>query len=505
MQLGVYRTVVLLDLALLAVFLFVWIVSQADSAVLSYLSSNQKPVAVAGFDQAVDEDSLTTSLNGSNSSDPDGGVNGTALSYSWAELQDTADGCSLSGFTDAQPVVTLLNRLNDYNCTFQLTVDDGLTESSVDEVTVFVTAHDDAPVILGLGDMTVTTTDRVSFTVRGRDPEGLVIEYDISDETGSFTALGLEPIDFLALQAGSAAEFSWQPQFEQAGIYTLLVSVSDGVTTTKQPVQVTVQQANIAPVFTGALPVLTLTVSDTAATVFDLDDYFSDANHDALTYSLSGVTHQTITMAEGEVTITTDAQATSEIIYFKASDTAGHTTSSNAVMLTTVPAAQTDLISYVTGTNRGAGIVTLFDQRYTKQNHWIAFEQGGAVPYLLTTDVTNYVAVLRNQRGRMLKLFTQDGVLLDQIQLSPAVPWEFVGEANFDGNSSTVEVVLRGKHKNTAYLRVLQFASPELKWEIIATTSIRNFPESVSFGFTKTAVQWLRQDGTMIDSWLVNL
>lgn len=506
MQFNIYRVVVFLNLALLAVFSFVFITSQADSTVLSYLSSNQKPVAVAGFDQTVAEESLSTSLNGLGSSDPDGDSNHSTLSYFWAELQDTADGCSLTSFTDAQPIVAMLNRLVDYSCTFQLTVDDGLAESSADEVTLFVTADNDAPVFLGLGDITTTNNYRVSFTVRGRDPEGSAIEYAISDAVGSFAAIGLEPADFLTLQAGGTAEFSWQPLFAQAGSYTVVASVSDGVSTTEQLVHLNVQQADVPPVFTGALPALTLTASDTVSAVFDLDDYFTDANDDLLTYSLAGGSNtEMINITDGIVSMTAGVAATSTTIYFKANDTAGHSVASNAVVITTVLSTQAGPVSYVAGTNRGPGVVTVFNQRYTEQDHWIAFDQGGAVPYLVTTEDLNYVAALRNQRGRVLKLFTITGQLLDQIQLSPSVPWEIVGAADFDGQTETVELVLRGKHKQTTYLRILQFTDTKSKWEVKAATSIKNLPEQVSFSFKKNAVQWLRQDGTMIDTWLVNL
>lgn len=496
-----YRLVAVVNSIVLVVLVTVLFSSQAGTDDVIMLAPNTTPVAQAGFDQVTTEESLAARLNGSNSSDADD----DRLSYFWAELSDPADACSLVDFIAAEPVVSILNRLQSYSCTFQLVVDDGRAESMPDEVTLFVTADNDVPVVQEIANLAASTDTAVTVDVRAQDPENQAVALTMKDASGQFTALGEDIDQYFAIRSNGSGLLYWQPDFTENGKYTFTVSASDGTTTDERDFTVTVSQANVAPRFTGALGDITLSLGNSTVTTIDLDDYFTDLNNETLTYAVAGADQVAVELNDGVVQLTGSAQPSTETIYFTASDNTGALASSNSITVNTVASTTAQAISYVVGKPRGQGMVTVVQTATDQTTGWLAFNQGGVMPLLVSGVDRQYVAALRNYRSRVLKLFSHTGTLLDEVRLAPSVDWKFVGTADFDGQADTVEVVLRGNRKQTVYLRVMQFSKTKPLWQVVTATRVLAVPVQSNYTITAKAVEITQTDGTVVHHWPVAL
>jgi len=112
----------------------------SDSVSIHVSNVNQIPVANAGLDQTVDENTLI-SLNGTGSDDPDMDT----LSFTWT--QTAGPSVTLTGGTTANPTFTApLVVGGGTTLTFQLVVSDGQASSAEDTVNVHVRDTNDPPV-----------------------------------------------------------------------------------------------------------------------------------------------------------------------------------------------------------------------------------------------------------------------------------------------------------------------------------------------------------------------
>jgi hypothetical protein len=111
--------------------------SIADQVVVTVKQVNKAPIAHAGTDQVVNE-GATVTLDGSGSTDPDG----DALVYRW----NAPAGITLSSTTLSKPSFIASEVKQDTQYTLTLKVNDGMVDSSTDEVVITVKQINKAPI-----------------------------------------------------------------------------------------------------------------------------------------------------------------------------------------------------------------------------------------------------------------------------------------------------------------------------------------------------------------------
>ena len=143
--------------------------TSTDTLLVTVTWVNDPPVADAGPDQTVGEGANVT-LDGSNSSDPDGNL----ASYAWA--QKTGTTVILSDPSAASPTFTspVLGSGGE-SLTFELTVTDSLGQPSVDTCIVNVTTGNKSPVADAGIDQTVDEGSSVTLDgSNSNDPDGVI-------------------------------------------------------------------------------------------------------------------------------------------------------------------------------------------------------------------------------------------------------------------------------------------------------------------------------------------
>jgi hypothetical protein len=184
------------------------------------------------------------------------------------------------------------------SATFTVQVSDGaLTDS--EEITVTVNEVNVAPVLAAIGNQTVNELVELAFTASATDA-------DLPANTLTFSLSGTVPAG-AAIDPATGA-FSWTPTEAQSGSATFTVVVSDGTLTDSEEITVTVNEVNVAPVFThypdgSGFP--ELTNWGFAVTATD-----ADVPAQTLTFSLIGApTGMAINSSNGNLTwIPTEAQ-----------------------------------------------------------------------------------------------------------------------------------------------------------------------------------------------------
>ncbi len=261
----------------------------AEIEVWGYLAANRAPIANAGSDVAALTGTPTT-LDGSASSDPDG----NPISYVWTQTAGAS--VSLAGASSAKPTFTPA-AAGTY--TFQLVVSDGKLDST-DTVTVTV-AQNQPPVANAGPDAGGWTGKTVTLNgTQSSDPNGTALTF-------AWTQTGTTPAA-VTLTGANTATPTFVPTKE--GVYTFLLTVSDGATTATDTVVITVQLtpnqnpiANAGPDQTVS-PGVQVTLDGSAS---------SDPDGTALTYKWALTTGTGITLSSttaAKPTFTTNALGT---------------------------------------------------------------------------------------------------------------------------------------------------------------------------------------------------
>jgi hypothetical protein len=182
--------------------------AQFDIGAHEYMIANQSPVANAGQPITVTSGTIV-SLNGTNSFDPDG----DSISHHWT--QTAGSSVTISNSTAAGPLFTAPTVQGLTILTFQLTVSDGLVDSSA-SVDITVTKPNQPPVLSSIGDRTVTVGNTLQFTVSASDPDDDPLIYSVAPLPAN-----------AAFDAGTRV-FAFTPILSQVGSFSLTVAASDG-------------------------------------------------------------------------------------------------------------------------------------------------------------------------------------------------------------------------------------------------------------------------------------
>lgn len=203
--------------------------ADSNEVTVTIATANDTPTANAGVDQTIPEDDGETDLDGSASSDID---TGDTLTYAWTESADTADACSLTNQNTSVPTISVEDKESNYDCTYQLIVNDGTIDSAADTITIYITADNDAPTVtLPYASVTVDEGSEVSFSMTGSDDDTttLTLAAPTNPTNGTFTDNG-----------DNTGDFSWLTDSEDAGEYTVTLSANDGTNTVTSDIDITV-------------------------------------------------------------------------------------------------------------------------------------------------------------------------------------------------------------------------------------------------------------------------
>jgi hypothetical protein len=204
---------------------------------------NLDPVADAGLDQSVDEQT-GVSLSGSGS-DSDGSI----TTYAWAQTGGAAvtlnDADTATATFDA-PVVLVGD--SPLELTFELTVTDNELASAVDSVTVTVNAINASPSANAGSDQVVAEQIGVSLSGSGSDTDGSIATYAWTQTGG----VGVTLVNPDSADAGFTAPAVLATAGPQLLFFELTVTDNEGATAT-DTVMVTINAVNAIPTVDAGL------------------------------------------------------------------------------------------------------------------------------------------------------------------------------------------------------------------------------------------------------------
>ncbi|HMB16657.1 MAG TPA: putative Ig domain-containing protein [Pelovirga sp.] len=222
---------------------------------------NRPPVLEAiGAQELVDGDNFNLIIN---ATDPDVAL-GQHLTYS---VDQVPSGAVFAPSTRSFSWLPGTSQVGTHNVTF--VVSDGSLKDS--EVVPFtVVRANEPPVLVSIGAQSVNENDLLQFTIAATS------ESDNFD----FSAAGLPA--GASFDAASRA-FSWTPNYDQAGSFTVSFTVTDGTDSDSEAVTITVHNSNRPPAISGT-PGTTASVDKT----YLFAPTASDPDGDDLDYSISG-------------------------------------------------------------------------------------------------------------------------------------------------------------------------------------------------------------------------
>ncbi len=232
-----------------------------------YLRLNRAPVLEPIGDQSVDEGQLLEFTV--SASDPD---DDDVLTYS---VGDLPRGANFDAATRTFSWIPDHSQAGTYNVLFSVT-DNGEPPASASEmITISVGNVNRPPVLEPIGNKSVSENNLLEFTITAYDPDGDELTYSVANlpDGASFDV--------------STGHFSWVPDFDQSGNYSLLFKVTDrGVppASREETVMITVGNVNRPPVLDA---IGNKTVLEGQTLTFVVTG--TDPDGDRLTFSTGGL------------------------------------------------------------------------------------------------------------------------------------------------------------------------------------------------------------------------
>ncbi|MBD3226443.1 MAG: tandem-95 repeat protein, partial [Caldithrix sp.] len=216
-----------------------------------------RPPALETIEYIVGEENSPVTLT-LNASDPDSEDVGKLI-FEANNLPQGADFNAQSGTFSWTPNFL---QAGTYQIDFKVLDSQNLSDEQSAQITI--TDVNRTPELMPVEKQIIPENQRLSFELQGDDPD--------TDNQLSFSAGPLpEGAEFDTVNH----VFSWKPTFEQAGAYTVRFSLTDGMITVSQTVDIEVQNVNRAPQFSN---LMTQTVNENESFQFKVQAEDADAN-----------------------------------------------------------------------------------------------------------------------------------------------------------------------------------------------------------------------------------
>ncbi|MCK5913938.1 MAG: tandem-95 repeat protein, partial [Desulfuromusa sp.] len=231
-----------------------------------------------------------------------------------------------------------------YSVTFRAS-DGSLSDSEI--VSFTVNNGNEALILDAIGDQSVTENSQLIFVVSATDINGDSLTYSASGlPTGAV---------FDAVQQ----RFSWTPDYTQSGNYTAYITVTDGLFSDSETVEITVTNSNRPPVISGS-PGSSVMVT----TGYSFVPTASDPDGDSLTFSIANKpSWATFNSTSGELSGTpTESQVgANSTIVISVSDSLGNAS---------LAPFSVDVIAYVHQDSDGDGVLDHLDAFPNDNSEW---------------------------------------------------------------------------------------------------------------------------------------
>ena len=196
------------------------------------------PPVLAEVDDQVTDENITLTL-GISATDPDATV--PVLSMTSTDLPIAAVFTDNGNGTGTFIWTPTYEDAGVYNAVFYATDADDAELFDLDAITITVNDVNRPPVLAEIGPQTTDEGVNLNFVVSATDPDGTPLTLTMTDSDLPAAASFMDNGD------GSGV-FDWTPNYDDAGMYTALFSVSDGEDTDIEVVTFTVANTNQAPV-----------------------------------------------------------------------------------------------------------------------------------------------------------------------------------------------------------------------------------------------------------------
>ena len=310
--------------------------SDGDSVTVTVNAApNKAPIANAGVAQTITLPVNSVTLDGTQSSDPDG----TIVSYTWTKIS----GPGVISLSNSTSSVATASALQAGSYTFQLTVKDNSGAAATDQVVITVNAAAAAPnqlPIANAGNPQTITLPTSSVTLDGTssfDPDGTITKFSWSLVSG---AAGTA----FSAQTGSTTAVTGLT----VGTYTFKLTVTDnsGASATDE-VTITVKAAAATPPPANQSPTAnagnaqTITLPTSSVTLDGTGSYDPDGSIVKYSWSLvSGATGTAISTPAGATTTVSGLTAGTYTFKLTVTDNDG-ASATDQVTITVNPAAAT--------------------------------------------------------------------------------------------------------------------------------------------------------------------